>query len=118
MVRYTVKDHDKTISFLDDQDLAPRLVAACAADPNLLEDLLMATEPFQPGIVATVTHALLRYDSALRTQATLPLFAAFEVADRASCAMAELPDRDGLVVIDLPARTIVNRLPEHVDLAS
>lgn len=117
MVRYTVRDHDKTVSFLDDKGLAPRLVAACAADPNLLEELLIAAEPLQPGIVAKVTRALLRYDSALRTQATLPVFAAFEVMDRATSYLAQQPDGEGLLVIDLPARTIHNRIPGNSDLS-
>jgi glycosyltransferase A (GT-A) superfamily protein (DUF2064 family) len=106
VVRYTVHDRDKTVSFTGDPELARALTAACAAEPPLLEHLLLATEGYRPGVVRTVMHALLEADTAAEMGRALPQQTVFEVVDEATRANAATPEADGLMEIDLAERRL------------
>lgn len=105
MVRITVKDPEKIVSFLGDFDTARALVAACAAEPQLLEDLLVAAEPYRTGTAARVMAALIRADVALEVGHAVPLFEALEVTDEATLNLA-LRTGDDLIIIDLAEQTV------------
>ncbi len=119
MVRFTIRDMEKTVSFGEDAELTQALVAACASEPELLEDLLPAVEPYAPGTAGRVMTGLLAFDQvaedgppALTEQGvadeagTWRTPRAFEVFDPRSEQLARTPDDEGLVCIDLKGRSI------------
>ncbi len=110
MVRITVHDRESTISFRGDFDLAHCLVAACASEPDRFEALLIATEPYRPGVVTRVMHDLLQFDAAVELQQTVSLARAFEVQDTATDLTWRHPDEDGLVVFDLERHSVAGSL--------
>ncbi len=119
MVRFTIRDMEKTVSFGEDAGLTQALVAACASEPELLEDLLPAVEPYAPGTAGRVMTGLLAFDQVAEDGS--PAFPeqdaaddvgtwrpsrAFEVFDPRSEWLARTPDDEGLVCIDLRGRSI------------
>lgn len=114
MVRLTIHDSEKTVSFLGDEHQARCLVAGCASEPDLLEDLLIAAEPHCPGNVANVIQGLVRFDHAITDQHTLTLSGPFEVMDPGMDRVAYIPDRSGLLAIDLADKAISSTLGSGV----
>lgn len=106
MLRYTIHDPEKTVSFTGGAELASHLVAACASEPALLEDLLLATERFSPGIVRRVMNQLLAADKAIEAGVDASLYDAFEVVDETTARRAMKAGRDGNVNIDLVRHAI------------
>ena len=119
MVRFTIRDTEKTVSFGEDAALTQALVAACASEPELLEDLLPAVEAYAPGTAGRVMTGLLAFDQVAEDGApdlteqdaaddvgTWRPSRAFEVFDPRSEQLARTPDDEGLVYIDLRGRRI------------
>ncbi len=123
MVRFTIRDMEKTVSFGEDAGLTQALVAACASEPELLEDLLPAVESHAPGTAGRVITGLLAFDQVVEDETpalTAPDVAdeagigressAFEVIDPRTERLARTPDDEGLVCIDLKGRSISGRV--------
>jgi hypothetical protein len=123
MVRFTIRDMEKTVSFGEDAGLAQALVAACASEPELLEDLLPAVEPYAPGTAGRVITGLLAFDQIAEDGLPAPTGQpvadeagtwgappAFEVFDPRSERLARTPDDEGLVCIDLKGRSISGQM--------
>ena len=120
MIRVTLEDPQETISFLASEAIARRLVAGCSANPGTVGELLLATEVFRQGIAVDVMASLMEFDKALLRGERLPpapdaaepesnsseVHSAFQVVDAQTEAQALSPTREGLVIIDLEARTI------------
>lgn len=121
MARFTICDAEKTVSFVGDPGLGRYLVAACAADPAALEDLLVAVEPYYAGMASFVMQGLLAFDAAMDgVPARLspvdaddalpfdeqPALAVVEVVDGPTARLAQAPEDDGLLWIDLDRSTI------------
>lgn len=118
MTRVTVRDPEKTVSFHGDDTLVRALVAACAAEPELLEDLLVAAEPYRRGVASRIVRALIRHDLAVMRQHTTPLFDVFEVHNESTHRLAHRPEADGLVVVDLNERTVRGLVPSGRQIAA
>ena len=121
MVRFTVYGAEKAVSFDGDTHLAYCLVAACANAPALLEDLLVAVEPYAAGTAERVIHGLLDFDRAREAAAAWPpdpLPAAFEVVDEITERVSQTPGDEGLSTIDLVLSYIGGRLASHEQVAS
>jgi len=106
VLRFTIHDSEKTVSFTGDAELAAHLVAACASEPDLLEDLLLAAERFSPGIVRRVMKELLAADKAIEAGVDPSLYDAFEVVDETTARRAMKSGREGNVNIDLVRHAI------------
>lgn len=110
VLRYTIHDPEKTVSFTGEPELASYLVAACASEPVLVEDLLLATECFSPGIVRRVVNQLLAADQAIEAGVDPSLYDAFEVVDETTARRAMKSGRDGNVNIDLVRHVITGTI--------
>jgi hypothetical protein len=121
VVRFTIHDTEKTVSFVGEERLARYLVAACAVEPAALEELLVAAEPYAPGTTAFVMHGLLRFDAqhAPKHAAAWPHdeepgtdvlhqsdTEVVEVVDGETAELARTPEDGGLLSIDLEERRI------------
>lgn len=119
-VRVTIRGREETVSFLTGRDTALRLVAGCAANPLTLDELLLATEVYQRGIVGWLIGDLMEFDKAWQRQGDEYLESAFgsgadaanepgafQVVDQLTEKAAHAPPDGGLVVIDLPAYRIL-----------
>ncbi|GAC1474299.1 MAG: hypothetical protein PVSMB7_29200 [Chloroflexota bacterium] len=117
-MRIVIRGVNREISFVGDTETVSALVAACATEPKTLEALLLATEPYQRGIVDQVMGEMMKFDLWMQggatkvrvlrpekgTEPVLPR--AFEVVDPLTRQLAYLPDLDGLFIIDLDTREI------------
>jgi hypothetical protein len=106
MVRYTVFDPEKVVSFPGDAELAHHLTAACASEPRLLEDLLLGVETYRRGEVERVMHGLLHYDAQRQRNECTEVGEIFEVTDKRTREAASSVEQDGLVVFDLASKNI------------
>lgn len=120
MIRVTLKDTEQIISFLTSKDIARRLVAGCASNPDSAGQLLRATEIFRRGIAVAVIDSLIAFDKALQQQgpahAQQMLSAhyesddivqgAFQVIDAETESLASSPAPGGLLTLDLARRAI------------
>jgi hypothetical protein len=117
--RLTIHDSQQTISLFTDRDMATRFLAACSANPNTLEELLLATEVYQRGIATWLMGQLMEFDKAWRQQGSAYLQRAFdtategesrplifEVVDELTKRTAFDPSEGALMVLDLPERRI------------
>lgn len=109
LLRITIVDHSKTVTLPGDELLARQLVAACAANPETLEDLLLATEPLRPGITRQVINGLLRFDQKRHQEWMVNLDAfhdIFEVMDAHldQLSLQGLPG--GLILFDLYEKNV------------
>lgn len=112
MVRFTIYDGEKTVSFEGNMHLAYCFVAACADTQALLEDLLVAVEPYAAGTAERAVHGLLDFDRAREAAAwpPNPLPAVFEVVDDSTERLSQTPDDEGLMTINLVLYSIGGRL--------
>jgi microcompartment protein CcmK/EutM len=103
-VRFTVYSAEQTVSFEGDAHLAYCLVAACADAPRLLEDLLVAVEPYAAGTAERVIQGLLDFDRARAARSARPSalpLPVVEVIDAATEFLSETLGDEGLITIDL-----------------
>lgn len=120
MIRVTLKDPEQTISFLTTLDVARRLVAGCAANPDTAGELLRATEIFQRGIAVAVMNSLMDFDKALQQQGPAHarqslsaasegdalVWGAFQAVDAETETLSGAPAAGGLLRLDLQHRAI------------
>lgn len=120
MIRVTIQDANQAISFLTELPTTMRLIAGCSINPNSLDELLVATDIYQRGLVMTLMAELMEFDKALHLhgvdfihqeiaqsrQAGQPYERAFEVVDEITREASGFLDSDFLVMIDLSAHLI------------
>jgi hypothetical protein len=117
LIRVTIVDGTKTITMPADTLLTRQIVAACASDPESLEDLLLAAEPLRPGLTQQVINALLRFDQVSQARPKTgmlmldPASAVFEAIDPGleELSMQGLPG--GLTIFDLEEKMIYCAAP-------
>lgn len=118
-VRVTIQDGEEAVSFLTGRDTALRLVAGCAVNPMTVDELLLATEVYQRGIVTWLMGDLMEFDKAWQRQGDAYLQsafgpgaeaaeqpAAFQVVDERTEMAAHAPVDGKLLMIDLSAHHI------------
>lgn len=120
MIRITLIDSKRVISFLGQEDMVPRLLASCCSNPGSLEELLLATEAFQRGITRAVFDGLIDFDRAVARLGTASQYQhagdienlksvsnVFEAVEPALLDYAR--NGDGtipILIIDLPSRKL------------
>ena len=117
MLRFTLQDSEKRITYVDRAELAPYMVAACATEPTSIEELLLAVEAYSPGMTARIMQGLLEYDAGLLTGVEADTAASswyfkqpvLEVVNELSDLVALTPEAEGLVAIDLVSHEIIGR---------
>lgn len=128
MIRVTLKDREQTISFLTTPDIARRLVAGCAANPDSAGELLQAAEIFQRGIAVALMRSLMDFDKTLEqhgpvrarksldaaSRSDAPVWSAFQVVDAETKSLANSPAPGGLLLLDLQHRAITVNGDFHV----
>ena len=128
MIRVTIKDKKQSISFIVEKDTLQRLIAGCSINPSDIGDLLIATDIYQRGLVATVMAGLMEFDKGILSQGPeyihqilaqareqgQPSQAGFQVIDDLTAEEAFQSRAGDLVVIDLTAHQI--RASQNVDI--
>ena len=121
MLRVTIQDANQTISFLAERSTVMRLIAGCSINPNSLDELLIATDIYQRGLVASLMAELMEFDKTLHRQgadaihqeiaqarqAGQPLTRTFQVIDEITREASRQPDGGSLAIIDLNVRLIL-----------
>ncbi|HEX6303891.1 MAG TPA: hypothetical protein VFZ76_06860 [Anaerolineales bacterium] len=130
MIRVTIIDEQQTISFLTDEATLLRLVAGCSVNPASLEELLIASDIYQPGIAAQVMSDLMEFDQIVHQEGPVFIHAAiqrskvgerpfemtFQVIDDITKELA-FEDREAdLAVFDLPKQVI--RTSEGLEISA
>lgn len=120
MVRLTLRDAQQAVSFLVEEEVLRRMVAACSTNPSTLEGFLLAAEAYQGGITQRVFDELMEFDrvcareglsavqrqiQAARQRGEQYPFA-FEVVDEVTEEESRAARGTGLVLIDLTQKTI------------
>ncbi len=117
LVRITVVDDFKMVTLPGDALLTRQMTAACASDPESLEDMLLATEPLRPGVTRRVINALLHFDHTRNHDAKLgpllldPATAVFEALDARMQTLCLQGLSGGLAVFDLSEKIIYCAAP-------
>jgi hypothetical protein len=103
LVRVTVIDSTRVVSFLCSDDVPARLVAGCSSNPATLEELLLATEAFQRGITRAVFDGLIEFDRRLAR------------GESAQVQGEALDSADGLItgVIEAGEAALVHQVTRH-----
>lgn len=118
VLRCTVIDDQGAVSFVTHGDALPALVAACAANPRTLSQLLERSEPFYRSLKEYVEAGLAVFDElnadghyeAIHTAlATLPPHEqpVFRVVDDLTREASLRPVKAGVVIFNLRAKRIV-----------
>lgn len=116
-IRITVIDRSKIVTMPGDTLLTRQLVAACASDPETLEDMLLAAEPLRPGITRRIINALLRFDRTMRSDPKIgalrldPTRDVFEVLNNRLRTLAFQGLPGGLALYDLKEKIIYSAAP-------
>jgi hypothetical protein len=108
-LRITIVDVAKTVTLPGDELIARHLLAACAANPETFEDLLLATEPLRPGITRHIINGLLHFDRKRRHNWMVqldPFADIVEVSDPylEQLSLQGLPS--GLILFDLNEKNV------------
>lgn len=120
MLRVTIQDANQTISFLTELPTCMRLIAGCSISPKSLDELLIATDIYQRGLVASLMAELMEFDKALHRhgplaihqriaearQAGQPFKPTFQVIDEMTDEESMRAGGGSLVIIDLNTRRI------------
>ncbi len=139
MVRVTIKDARQIISFPAEKPTLLGLIAGCSINPADLSELLIASDIYQRGLVASLMADLMTFDKTLHRQGAdfihqaisqaqgkeQPLGMAFQVIDDITQNEAFQSRNCQLAIIDLTAHAIrksqdLELLPEgevriHID---
>jgi hypothetical protein len=120
VLRVTIQDVHQTISFLAELPTCMRLIAGCSINPKSLDELLIATDIYQRGLVASLMAQLMEFDKALHRhgpgaihqqisnarQAGQPFKPAFQVIDEMTEEESRRAGDGSLVFIDLNTHLI------------
>lgn len=118
IMRYTVVDKRGTVSFVDSCDALMPLVAACANDPETVEDLLTIADQYANGTKERVLCSLAVFDEHNSAESFDSIHAAldycrshelpaFRVVDDRTREASLTPVHAGVVVFNLRAKRIV-----------
>jgi len=120
LIRITIQDSLQTISFPADEDNLLCFVAGCSVNPASLDDLLIASNVYRPGIATMLMADLMEFDKALHRHGAGPLHdtisqsrqqgqalqLTFQVFDEVTEQEATQPHGCDLVLIDISGHTI------------
>jgi hypothetical protein len=120
MIKVTIIDTQQTISFLTNEATLLHLVAGCSVSPASLEELLIASDIYQPGIAAQIMSGLMEFDQTLHQKgpafirtaieqakaAERPFEMTFQVIDEITKELAFERRGANLAVFDLPLQVI------------
>lgn len=127
LIRCTIVDREGAISFVAHADALPALVAACAADPSGLEDLLALSEPYYRNLREYVAAGLAVFDEmnvpgrygaihdALRhgPPHEQPVF---RVVDGVTREASLRPVKTGAIIFNLKAKRIVQLMNSYREI--
>ncbi|MCC6313325.1 MAG: hypothetical protein IT337_04890, partial [Thermomicrobiales bacterium] len=124
-LRFTMIDNVGATSFVAPAHLLKIVAAACCRDPHDVAALVEGIGQFDPGFSATLAAGLRAFDALAdrRLQQSGPARtiaidteAPFRVIDEATRVVSQQPRQLGLVLINLPARRIVQVQNSYADL--
>lgn len=118
VIRCTIIDRGGAVSFVTHADALPALVAACAASPRTIEELLGLTEPYYRSLKEYVLSGLAvfdehnvqgHYEAIHKALITLPRHKqpVFRVVDELTREASLRPVKAGAVIFNLPAKRII-----------
>lgn len=127
LIRCTVVDREGAVSFVAHGDALPALVAACAADPGSLNDLLKLSEPYYRSLREYVESGLAVFDElnlpgqyhavhqALR-RTPAEQQPVFRVVDEMTREASLRPVKAGAIIFNLKARRIVQLMNSYQEI--
>lgn len=118
VMRYTIVDERGTVSFIAHCDAAFALTAACARNPQTLDDLLDLSESYYAGLHEYVANGLAVFDEMnaggnyVAIRSTLEIAAPeqqppFRVVDPVTREASLRPVKAGAIILNLRAKRIV-----------
>jgi hypothetical protein len=127
MMRYTIVDHESTVSFIGPDRVLQALVAACSTGPHTIDDLLERVAPFATEVRDRVMSGLAVFDEHNTRDNCRWIHAAFDYCSREEVPVFRVFDartRDvslspvwaGVVVFNLKARRIVQIHNTYADI--
>ncbi len=127
VMRYTIIDNQDAVSFVDHCDVLNALVAACAQNPQTLEQLLDVAESYYRSLKEYVLCGLAIFDehnvpgryqavhaalNHLRPEET-PIF---RVVDDATREASLQPVKAGIIIFNLPSKRIVQVMNSYAEI--
>ena len=127
MMRFTIVDHESTVSFIGPDRALHALVAACAAGPRTIDDLLARVALFSTDLRDRVTSGLAVFDEHNSRDNCRWIHAAFDYCRREEVPVFRVFDARtrefslspvwaGVVVFNLKARRIVQIHNTYADI--
>jgi hypothetical protein len=126
-IRCTIVDREGAISFVAHGDILPALVAACAANPSNLDELLDLTEPYYGSLREYVEAGLAvfdelnmpgRYDAIHHALRRAPAHErpVFRVVDGFTREVSLRPVKAGAIIFNLRAKRIVQLMNSYREI--
>ncbi len=126
-IRCTIVDRQGVVSFVAHGDALPALVAACAAGPDDLEELLVLSEPYYRSLREYVNAGLAvfdelnvpgRYGAIRETLRRTPPHEqpVFRVVDSVTREASLRPVKAGAIIFNLRARRIVQLMNSYREI--
>ncbi|MEX0799681.1 MAG: hypothetical protein WD379_00520 [Dehalococcoidia bacterium] len=127
VIRCTVVDYRGTVSFIADVEALPAMVAACAANPSRLSQLLELSEPYYSSLRGYVESALAvfdernvpgRYQAIHEELRRLPSEQqpVFRVVDGLTREASLRPVKAGAIIFNLRAKRIVQLMNSYREI--
>lgn len=127
VIRCTVVDGHGAVSFVAHGDALPALVAACAANPPSLQDLLLLTEPYYHSLREYVEAGLAVFDELNVPGKYAAIHAAlrrappherpvFRVVDSFTREVSLRPVKAGAIIFNLQAKRIVQLMNSYREI--
>ena len=127
LIRCTIVDRQGAVSFVAHGDALPALVAACAADPTDLEELLEMSEPYYRNLGEYVNAGLTvfdelnvpgRYGAIHDTLRRTPPHEqpVFRVVDSVTREASLRPVKAGAIIFNLRAKRIVQLMNSYREI--
>lgn len=126
-MRFTIVDSSGTVSFVGPCEAMQPLVAACAENPETLEDLLAIVDRYFPQLRDEVLSGLAVFDEHNSNRVFDDIHAAldllkpyelptFRVVDKRTSSASLQPVKAGLIIFNLPARRIIQVQNSYVEI--
>lgn len=127
LIRCTIVDRQGAVSFIAHADALPALVAACAADPLSLEELLELSEPYYRHLRDYVQAGLAvfdelnvrgRYHAIHETLRRTPSHEqpVFRIVDSFTQEVSLRPVKAGAIIFNLKAKRIVQLMNSYREI--
>src|SRR3990170_6335453 len=127
LIRCTIVDRQGAVSFVAHGDALPALVAACAANPRSLDELLSLSEPYYGNLKEYVEAGLAvfdernvrgRYEAIHEILSRKPPDAqpVFRVVDGATREASLRPVKAGAIIFNLKAKRIVQLMNSYREI--